>query len=106
MRRFAEPRCAAERLKVPHMGWNQLRIMQPCPLLDGIPNGAFTYFVHSYYAVPVDPDIVVAYTDYGVEFVSVLWRGNLYATQFHPEKSQAYGLRILRNFVALSRSGA
>lgn len=104
VRRFADPRCeTGERLKVPHMGWNQLRIVQPCPLLDGIPDGAFTYFVHSYYAVPVDPDIVVACTDYGVEFASVLWRGNLYATQFHPEKSQAYGLRILQNFVAVSR---
>ena len=104
VRRFAAPRCATgERLKVPHMGWNQLRFVQPCPLLDGIPDGAFTYFVHSYYAIPVDPDIVVACTDYGVEFASVLWRGNLYATQFHPEKSQAYGLHILRNFVALSR---
>ena len=107
VRRFAKP-CgeAGERLKVPHMGWNQLRMVQPCPLLDGIPDGAFTYFVHSYYAIPVNPDIVVAYTDYGVEFASVLWRGNLYATQFHPEKSQAYGLQILRNFVALSRDGS
>lgn len=107
VRRFAEP-CGetGERLKVPHMGWNQLRMVQPCPLLDGIPDGAFTYFVHSYYAIPVNPDIVVAYTDYGVEFASVLWRGNLYATQFHPEKSQAYGLQILRNFVALSRDAS
>lgn len=91
------------RLKVPHMGWNQLRLLRPCPLLDGIPDGAFTYFVHSYYAVPTDARVVVACTDYGTEFASVLWRDNLYATQFHPEKSQAYGLRLLRNFVALSQ---
>jgi glutamine amidotransferase len=90
------------RLKVPHMGWNQLHLQRACPLLDGIPDGAFTYFVHSYYAVPVDPQVVVACTDYGVEFASVLWRENLFATQFHPEKSQQYGLRILRNFAALS----
>lgn len=89
------------RLKVPHMGWNQLHQRRPCPLLEGIPDGAFAYFVHSYYAIPEDPDVVVAYTDYGLEFASVLWRDNLFATQFHPEKSQAYGLRILKNFAAL-----
>jgi glutamine amidotransferase len=89
------------RLKVPHMGWNQLHFLRPCPLLEGIPNGAFTYFVHSYYATPADPRVVVANTDYGVDFASVLWHDNLYATQFHPEKSQAYGLRLLRNFAAL-----
>jgi glutamine amidotransferase len=89
------------RLKVPHMGWNQLHLQRACPLLDGIPNGAFTYFVHSYYVVPSDPEVVVAYTDYGLDFASVLWRDNLFATQFHPEKSQTYGLRILQNFAAL-----
>lgn len=89
-------------LKVPHMGWNQLHIQRDCPLLKGIPDGAYTYFVHSYYAVPADPQVVVAQTDYGTSFASVLWRDNLYATQFHPEKSQAYGLHILQNFVALS----
>jgi glutamine amidotransferase len=93
----------ATRLKVPHMGWNQLHQRRACPLLDGIPDGAFAYFVHSYYAVPTDPEVVVACTDYGVDFASVLWRDNLYATQFHPEKSQTYGLQILRNFVTLSQ---
>jgi len=88
-----------ERLKVPHMGWNQLHQRRPCPLLEGIPDGAFTYFVHSYYVMPEDPDVVVASTDYGLDFASVLWRDNLFATQFHPEKSQGYGLRILKNFV-------
>lgn len=95
----------SRRLKVPHMGWNQLHMQRPCPLLAGIPDGAFTYFVHSYYAEPTDARVVVACTDYGKEFASVLWRDNLYATQFHPEKSQAHGLRILRNFVALSQGG-
>lgn len=93
----------SRRLKVPHMGWNQLHMQRSCPLLDGIPDGAFTYFVHSYYAEPTDARVVVAYTDYGKAFASVLWRDNLYATQFHPEKSQTYGLRILRNFVSLSQ---
>ena len=90
-------------LKVPHMGWNQLQQQRACPLLAGVPDGAFTYFVHSYYAAPKDADAVVATTDYGVEFASVLWRDNLYATQFHPEKSQHWGLRILQNFFVLSR---
>jgi glutamine amidotransferase len=81
------------------MGWNQLQQQRACPLLVGIPDGAFTYFVHSYYAAPQDADAVVATTDYGVEFASMLWRDNLYATQFHPEKSQHWGLRILRNFL-------
>ena len=104
VRRFPEAVPAASpRLKVPHMGCNQLHQQRTCPLLSGIPDGAFTYFVHSYYAVPQADDVVVARTDYGVEFASVLWRENLYATQFHPEKSQAWGLRILQNFVALSQ---
>jgi glutamine amidotransferase len=90
------------RLKVPHMGWNQLCLIRPCPLLEGIPDGAFTYFVHSYYAVPATLDVVVADTDYGVNFASVLWWDNIYATQFHPEKSQGYGLQLLRNFATLS----
>jgi imidazole glycerol-phosphate synthase subunit HisH len=93
-------------LKVPHMGWNQLHMQRDCPLLKGIPNGVYTYFVHSYYAVPEDPHIVVAQTDYGTSFASVLWRDNLYATQFHPEKSQTYGLHILQNFVTLSRGAS
>lgn len=90
-------------LKVPHMGWNQLQQQRPCPLLAGIPDGAFTYFVHSYYAAPKDAEAIVATTEYGVEFASVLWRDNLYATQFHPEKSQHWGLRLLQNFVTISQ---
>jgi glutamine amidotransferase len=91
------------RLKVPHMGWNQLQQQRACPLLAGIPDSTFAYFVHSYYAVPKDTAAVMATTDYGVEFASVLWRDNLYATQFHPEKSQHWGLRILQNFFVLSQ---
>lgn len=97
----AAPIAARQRLKVPHMGWNQLHLHRPCPLLDGLPERVYTYFVHSYYAIPAEPAVVVASTDYGVEFASVLWRDNLYATQFHPEKSQRWGLRILRNFAKL-----
>jgi glutamine amidotransferase len=104
VRRFPEAHAAqTPRLKVPHMGWNQLRMRRSCPLLEGIPDGAFTYFVHSYYAVPAVPDVVVASTEYGLDFAAVLWRDNLYATQFHPEKSQTYGLRLLRNFACLSQ---
>jgi glutamine amidotransferase len=104
VRRFPEAYAAqTPRLKVPHMGWNQLYMRRSCPLLAGIPDGAFTYFVHSYYAVPTAPDVVVASTEYGLDFASVLWRDNLYATQFHPEKSQTYGLRLLRNFALLSQ---
>lgn len=108
VRRFpATLSASTTRLKVPHMGWNQLQQQRACPLLVGIPDGAFAYFVHSYYAAPQDTAAVVATTDYGVEFASVLWRDNLYATQFHPEKSQHWGLRILQNFFALSqRRGA
>ena len=101
VRRFPQPAAGSKPLKVPHMGWNQLRLHRPCPLLDGLPEHVYTYFVHSYYAIPAEPAMVVASTDYGVEFASVLWRDNLYATQFHPEKSQTWGLRILRNFARL-----
>lgn len=106
VRRFPSSHPAlATPLKVPHMGWNQLQQQRTCPLLAGIPDGAFTYFVHSYYAAPKDADVVVATTDYGVEFASVLWRDNLYATQFHPEKSQHWGLRLLQNFLTICQEG-
>jgi glutamine amidotransferase len=89
-------------LKVPHMGWNTL---QPTPaagrLLRGIPKEASVYFVHSYYVRPREESLVAARTDYGGSFVSMIARGNLFATQFHPEKSQKVGLRLLSNFAAL-----
>ena len=97
------PRFAANGLKVPHMGWNRLRITRPdCPLLAGIADGSSVYFVHSYYGQPREQSVVAATTEYGIEFSSVVWRQNVYATQFHPEKSQAVGLRMLRNFVDLA----
>lgn len=96
------PRFKVNGLKVPHMGWNRLRIRQSeCPLLAGIPDQSSVYFVHSYYGAPRQESVVAATAEYGVEFAAVLWTGNVYATQFHPEKSQAVGLRMLENFVRL-----
>ena len=88
-------------LKVPHIGWNQLHLKRRDPLLEGIPEGSFVYFVHSYYADPADPSDTLATTDYGIEFLAMVRRGNVWATQFHPEKSQDVGLRILKNFAEL-----
>ena len=96
-----EDSAADRRLSVPHMGWNQLRMRRPCPVLEGIEDGAYVYFAHSYHVVPADEGIVATTTDYGHEFVSSVWRENVFATQFHPEKSQAVGLRLLENFVRL-----
>ena len=90
--------------KVPHMGWNDVRrpgSQDGCPVLAGIPDGSFVYFVHSYYAEPADRAVTALETDYGVRFAAMVWRGNLFATQFHPEKSQAIGLQLLKNFIAL-----
>jgi glutamine amidotransferase len=86
---------------VPHMGWNQLAIRQPAPILDGLAEGTYVYFVHSYYVVPKDPGIIATETDYGGSFCSMIWRDNVFATQFHPEKSQSDGLKILKNFAEL-----
>lgn len=96
------PRFAANDLKVPHMGWNQVRFRQrDCPVLAGIDDRPYVYFVHSYYCQPVEAGVVCGTTEYGVEFCSMLWQGNVFATQFHPEKSQTVGLRMLANFVKL-----
>jgi glutamine amidotransferase len=89
--------------KVPHIGWNAVQIGKRVAALEGIEDGAYFYFVHSYYPVPKDLDIVATTTDYGGEFVSSISRGDLFACQFHPEKSQAVGLKILRNFGGLVR---
>lgn len=86
---------------IPHMGWNQLVFRSSSPLLEGIEEGRHFYFVHSYYVVPKDPEVIAVETDYGGSFCSMVRRDNLYATQFHPEKSQADGLRMLRNFAEL-----
>jgi glutamine amidotransferase len=88
-------------LKVPHMGWNQLEICKPSPILRDLPAGCGVYFVHSYHVVPDDPSIIATTTDYGGDFVSSICRDNLLATQFHPEKSQKVGLQILANFAAM-----
>lgn len=88
-------------LKVPHMGWNALRIVKPSPLLRGLDDGSHVYFVHGYHVVPTDRDVIATTTDYGVEFVSSVWRDNLVATQFHPEKSQQVGLKMLANFAGM-----
>lgn len=86
---------------VPHMGWNQLRITHRAPILNGLDEASYVYFVHSYYVVPRDSGVIATETDYGSPFCSMVWRDNLFATQFHPEKSQATGLRILKNFAEL-----
>lgn len=87
-------------LKVPHMGWNQLHIVQKdCPLFRGLEEGAEVYFCHSYYVDPADRSDVATDTDYGIGFASSVCRGNIYGLQFHPEKSQSVGLQILKNFV-------
>jgi len=88
-------------LKVPHMGWNAVHIYKRPFVLEGIGEGAYFYFVHSYYPVPEEQEIVATTTDYGGEFVSSVSRGNLFACQFHPEKSQGLGLKLLKNFGTL-----
>ncbi len=100
--RFADDamrRADGSRLKVPHMGWNQVRQTRAHPLWRGVPDGADFYFVHSYYAVPRDASLVVGETDYGVAFTCAVARDNIFATQFHPEKSAANGLRLYANFI-------
>ncbi len=87
-------------LTVPHIGWNQIHQARPVPLWRGLPDHAYAYFVHSYYVEPEDPGVVAATTDYGIDYTSVIARGNLYGIQFHPEKSQDVGERILRNWLS------
>jgi len=88
--------------KVPHMGWNQLhKVNSQCPLLRDIPDNSYVYFCHSYYPAPTDEGVIAATTDYGIEFVSIISRDNIYGLQFHPEKSQDIGIKILRNFANL-----
>ena len=91
-------------LKIPQIGWNQLDIEQTdCPLYRGITSGSYVYFVHSFYPQPVDQSIIATRTEYGDSFASSVWRDNVYATQFHPEKSQKVGLQLLKNFVELAK---
>jgi len=88
----------SDELKIPQMGWNQLNIKNNTPLFNEIPDKSYFYFVHSYYVVPEDESIISTTTDYGSEFTSSVCRDNVYAVQFHPEKSQALGLQMLKNF--------
>ena len=90
-----------EALKVPHMGWNQLAFKQRPPAFAGLDEGTNVYFVHSYYVRPEDPTVVATTTTYGIEFCSSIWKDNIVATQFHPEKSQEVGLHILKNFASM-----
>ena len=91
-------------LKIPQIGWNQIDIKQPeCPIYKDVDSGSHVYFVHSFYPELEDESIAATYTDYGVNFVSSIWKDNIFATQFHPEKSQRVGLKILENFVNLAR---
>jgi len=104
VRRFPSP--LGDGLKVPHMGWNRIGPRTGdqgprCPLLNNIPDESFFYFVHSYYGDPADHSLIARETDYGIRFASMLWRDRLFATQFHPEKSQALGLKLLQNFISL-----
>ena len=86
-------------LKVPQIGWNRMKETKPdCPMFAGVDDGAFFYLVHSYYVCPEDASIVAGTTEYGIEYCSAAWKDNVFATQFHPEKSQAAGLRVLRDF--------
>ncbi len=90
-------------LKVPHMGWNQVQIGHKAPvqMLEGIPEGAYFYFVHSYYGLPKESDCIAATTEYGISFPSAIAQDNIFACQFHPEKSQEIGLRLLSNFAKM-----
>ena len=100
--RFPEDRMQAadgSRLKVPHMGWNEVWQSGPHPMWEGIPDGERFYFVHSYFVVPADGALTAAATDYGLRFTSAVARANIFAAQFHPEKSAAAGLRLLANFI-------
>ena len=90
------------RLKIPHMGWNQVHLQREVPILKGIPDGSYFYFVHSYFVEPDERGVIAGITEYGVRFTSMIWRDNLFATQFHPEKSQALGLQLLANFGSLA----
>jgi glutamine amidotransferase len=90
-------------LKVPQIGWNQLQIARPdCPLFRGVADGSYVYFVHSFFPKPKDPSLIATRSTYGETFASAIWRDNVFATQFHPEKSQKVGLQLLRNFVELA----
>lgn len=90
-------------LKIPHIGWNSIQYNPDCPIFKGLPANPYVYFVHSYYLRAESADVVAATANYGIDFHAAAWRGNVFATQFHPEKSGSVGLQILRNFVDLTK---
>ena len=96
--RLVDPDDKKSFLKIPHMGWNVIHKNGSPPLLENIADESYFYFVHSYYVVPEDPAVIATTTDYGIDFVSSIYRDNIFATQFHPEKSQLQGLEILKAF--------
>lgn len=103
---YSVSRAAFRTLKIPHMGWNNIKVTRPqdhkvTSILKGVPRGSYMYFVHSYYAVPKNRKDILMTTDYGINFASGVCRDNVYAFQFHPEKSQGLGLKILENFIRL-----
>lgn len=91
-------------VKVPHMGWNRVRVVREHPIFDGIEDNSYFYFVHSFYPLPDDPAVVVGETDYGITFASVVAKDNVVATQFHPEKSGGAGLRMYANFLRIAEA--
>jgi imidazole glycerol-phosphate synthase subunit HisH len=98
---------AQDGLKIPQIGWNQIEVVQPeCPLFRGITSGSYVYFVHSFFPEPAADSIIATQTTYGQTFASSVWRDNVFATQFHPEKSQRVGLQLLENFVKFTRDQA
>jgi glutamine amidotransferase len=90
-----------EDIKIPHIGWDQISLRGKCPLLEGVADSSYVYFCHSYYPEPRDKAAVAASTDYGLDFASMVYQGNVFGAQFHPEKSQKVGLEILKNFVEM-----
>ena len=94
-------RFKSKTLKIPQIGWNKINFVKKCPLFSGIKNNSYMYFVHSYFVAPLDKDIISATTGYAGKFCSAVWKDNIFGLQFHPEKSQKDGLRILKNFVDL-----
>jgi len=99
---FDTPHSALGTLKVPHMGWNSLSIKRRPPAMQDVPDGSHVYFVHSFHVVPEDKGVIATTTNYGIDFVSSIWKDNLFAVQFHPEKSQHAGLTLLANFLRWS----
>lgn len=93
-------------LKVPQMGWNNVQIVREDPLLEGIPDNTYFYFVHSYYAVPDDDEVVIGFSEYGVRFPALVGQGQIWGAQFHPEKSSFWGLAVLKNFGKLVKKNA